>query len=970
MKSTQLANPVKNPLDNPKLRPAFELIKKLAFCRDAAATHISAADLKESLRFLIVTRKDAKNYFEKQFCGLPPKASQEELSNLLNIDNSSQGKLLFEAEAGRILRQALVCFDVFFSVPKQSARAELKMLYSTFYKATKDLAGQGDAARQASLQLALQLADHQRKVPATLMLHGPNGCGTQEMAISLSKALYKCGYQIKEINCAQFRSEGEAASWHGAKPYWSGSKEGLVTSFVHANPQSVVIFHNVDRTLPKVMESLLEPLTTGVMVDQYGLDDDEIGKTHSDQRKSRPPTTVDCSRSVFLFTASVGSSDWYSNPDLATHLLNENQANQAAIILDAMRDAKQTFQGEVTPVFDLSVLEIIGQNLTTLRPQQWQVLRKSAKKGLQHALRNFKKRFECEVLLENAQALADIHLLSHGVNQGLFATTSESFERGLLQPLSAWLIEHDSATTAEVIINAEASASLKQILENLGSDPLETLARRRQTLSWKFLINNQQSTGPRMTLRHLELHRTKSLGDFTGEVKIEAVVPELRFSDVVGHDEAKLFLLEMIGYLRQPEKVTSLGIGLPSGCLLVGPPGTGKTRLAQAFAGEAGLPILAITGPDLLNPMRLSELYRIARRNAPCLIFIDEVDALGKRGQHGAMHDAAINKLLTEIQGFSSTAPIMHILATNREEMLDDAVTRPGRIDRRFFVGALNRAGRGVMSERLLKIGQIDHSLNEKLIAQTYGMTGAEFEKVIRECGLRRMRSEKNQLTPGEVFEEIDTVKFGPRTDEFRRSEAVRQRVALHEIGHALCHHLLIPDLPLEIVTITPRDESEGFIKINLEMSIRQEETPKSVHNYIATLLAGRAAEMIQFGNEGRSGGATSDLKKATRAAYQAVAHAGLDDQMPAGSILGFSKFDEKIPDSVTTQTWERTQHWLQRAENEATRILRENWPLVEHLASKLLIHGTLDGIEFSEYVTAFRANLDLAIPISASQSL
>lgn len=969
MNSENLIGPSKNPLENPKLRPAFELIRKVVFSRDKAATHISKDDLKESLRFLNVTRKDARNFFESQFeNGLPPKASAGELTTLLALDNSRQQKLFFEPDAGRILRQALVRFDVFITVPEQNSLAELKMLYSTFYKATKGLAGQESAARQASLQLATQLADHNRKVPANLLLHGPNGCGTQEMAIALSKALFKCGYQVKEVNCAQYRSDGEAASWHGSKPYWQGSQEGLITSFIYANPKSVVIFHNLDRTLPKIMESLTDPLTTGIMVDQFGIQDSKITQDRYEQKKSRPPTTVDCSQAVFLFTVSEGSDDWYRNPDLTANLLSENQSTQETIIRDALREAKQTYQGDITPVFNLPVLEVIGQHLVLLRPQQWAVLRKAAKKGLQQALRDFKKRFECTVLLENVQAVADTHLLSHGANQSLASTSSESFDRGFLQPLSAWLIEHDAASSAEIILNTEALTSLKQILENLGSEPLETLSRRRQVLRWNSLLSRHQATGLKMTLSNLELHHTKSLGDFTGEVKIEAFVPDLRFSNVVGHEECKKFLSEVIGYLRQPEAVTALGIDLPKGAVLVGPPGTGKTRLAQAFAGEAGLPILATTGPDLLNPALLGELYRIARRNAPCLIFVDEADALRKRGQ-SLIHDAAINKLLTEIQGFSSTAPVFHMLATNRAEMLDEALTRPGRIDRRFHLGALNQAGREVMTERLLKICQIDKSLSKKLIAKSSGMTGAGFEQVIRECGLRQLRSE-NQLTAGEVFEEIDRVKFGPRRDESRRTEFARQRVALHEIGHALCHHLLIPDLPLEIVTIVPRDESEGFIKINHEQSISQEETPKYVHHHIAVLLAGRAAEMIKFGNEGRSGGATSDLKKATRAAHEAVAYAGLDDQFPVGSMLGYTEFDEKIPESVTSQIWERTQHWLQRAENEATQILRENWLLVEHLTEKLLIHGTLDGIEFSEYVNAFRADLDSAIPTSASQSL
>lgn len=940
-----------NPLADPVWAPVVDVIRKCVFRRDREATHITLEDFRESLRYVEI-RAEAIKFLSKELGELPQAANEAEIRSLLSIDNSRQQRLRFEDTPGALFKKALQRYEYFLSLAPLSSQGKLQHAYQTLLAAGNTIPGQELAAHDAAQWLAIAITGKSRALPVSLFLHGPHGAGCREMSSAIAQAMVGLGYAPLELDLSQYRNEGEEASIRGSKPYWSGSRAGDATGFIHQHSKAVIVVHNADRSLPRVLEAFMQPLTTGNWVDQFGLEDSEEGPPRGSSKRS--PTSVDCRQAIFIFNASEGSQ-WYQNPDYQKFL--ESQSGHE-LLLEAMRDATQEFRGESMPVFHGPLLDVLSKSFVRLTPVSWANLRAAAKDGLQQASRKIGRRFGCQISVKNARAIADLHLLRTAPSQGVSACNAKSFEEGVFADFASWRINNETDASAKLDIAPEAIEQLEKIIAALGGDPVATLKRKTQSVLYTVSIEKDEVNGVRFIVRDLTLQKTPQLKDFTGsEIHLEASVPDVRFSDVAGHTEAKDFFREMIEYLRRPALVSAIGVDLPKGVLLYGEPGTGKTKLAQAFAGEAGLPFIAVTGSDLLYPQRISELYRIARNVAPCVIFIDEVDVIGKRGQNGAAHDAAINTLLTSIQGFAQGQEIFHILATNRPNSLDEALLRPGRIDRKFYCGALDREGRANMLKRLAKVAKLAPKAIDHLLPLTYGMTGAYIEQIVREVGLRRLRQDGQALSVDEVIDEINTQKWGKKRRGLNFDATTRRRIAVHEIGHALLLSIQQPELPIEVVTITPRsNNAAGFVSVNAENFELAEETPSAVRTFLACRLAGRVAEMIAFGQEGRSSGATSDLSIATRAAYRAVAYSGLDEEMPIGSILGFREFGEPPPAPLVHKAWERVQIWLQEAEREALRVLQEHWPLVEHLTDQLLEKEHLSGDEFAELIAGFHA--------------
>lgn len=438
---------------------------------------------------------------------------------------------------------------------------------------------------------------------------------------------------------------------------------------------------------------------------------------------------------------------------------------------------------------------------------------------------------------------------------------------------------------------------------------------------------------------------------------------KVRFKDVAGADEEKQELVEVVDFLKDPRKFTAVGARIPKGVLLVGPPGTGKTLLAKAVAGEAGTPFFSISGSDFVEMFvgvgasRVRDLFENAKKNAPCIIFIDEIDAVGRqRGAGmGGGHDEreqTLNQLLVEMDGFDANEGIIMIAATNRPDILDPALLRPGRFDRQITVDRPDVKGR----EAILKVHSRNKPLNKsvelKTIAmRTPGFTGADLENLLNEAALVAARHDKVDVGMLEVDEAIDRVIAGPAKKSRVISEKERQIVAHHESGHTVIGMVLDDADTVHKVTIIPRGQAGGYA-VMLPKEDRYIVTKTELFDKVTGLLGGRVAEEIIFGKGHVSTGASNDFQRATDMVNKMVTEYGMSDKIGPLQFTGGGgdpflgrdfHNDPNYSEAIAREIDQEMQHFINYCYDRAKRILTENKDELKLIAETLLEVETLD---------------------------
>ncbi len=436
------------------------------------------------------------------------------------------------------------------------------------------------------------------------------------------------------------------------------------------------------------------------------------------------------------------------------------------------------------------------------------------------------------------------------------------------------------------------------------------------------------------------------------------------FKDVAGADEAKQELEEVIEFLKEPGKFQKLGGKIPRGVLLLGPPGTGKTLLARAVAGEAGVPFFSISGADFVEMFvgvgasRVRDLFEQGKKNAPCIIFIDEIDAVGRhRGAGlGGGHDEreqTLNALLVEMDGFEQNSSVIIIAATNRPDVLDPALLRPGRFDRQVVVDRPDVNGReGILKVHTKKI-PLSKDVDLKVLAKgTPGLAGAELANLVNEAALLAARKNKKEVSMEDFEEAKDKVMMGIERKSMIISEDEKKTTAYHEIGHVLVAKMIPESDPVHKVTIIPRGRALGVTHY-LPMDEKHTYSKEYIESKIATLLGGRAAEMIIFNR--LTTGAGNDIERATELARKMVCEWGMSDEL---GPLAYGKNEEEIflgreitkKQNYSELTAEKIDHEVKRivvnGMETAERILRENIDILHRLAKELLEREILDSNE------------------------
>ena len=458
-----------------------------------------------------------------------------------------------------------------------------------------------------------------------------------------------------------------------------------------------------------------------------------------------------------------------------------------------------------------------------------------------------------------------------------------------------------------------------------------------------------------------------SLAFGMGKSNAKVYVPStagIRFSDVAGEDEAKENLQEIVDYLHNPQKYKEIGASMPKGVLLVGPPGTGKTMLAKAVAGESNVPFFSISGSEFvemfvgMGASKVRDLFKQAKEKAPCIVFIDEIDAVGKKrdGQIGGNdeREQTLNQLLTEMDGFEGDTGVVILAATNRPESLDPALTRPGRFDRRVPVELPDLKGREeILKVHARKVKVADNVDYHTIARMAAGASGAELANIVNEAALRAVRCKRSYVTQEDLEESIEVVIAGYQKKNAILSDQEKKTVAYHEIGHALVAALQSHSAPVQKITIIPRTSGALGYTMQVEQADKYILTREELEDKIATLTGGRAAEEVVFNQV--STGASNDIEQATKLARSMITRYGMSDDFDMVAMETVNNAylggDSSLACSAETQNEidRLVVEEVKKQHEKAKKILRENRSVLDALAKYLYEKETITGDEFMD---------------------
>ena len=558
------------------------------------------------------------------------------------------------------------------------------------------------------------------------------------------------------------------------------------------------------------------------------------------------------------------------------------------------------------------------------------------------------------------------------VDYGTFMTMTENKEIGLVEVQENQILFTNKDNTIIYKTGVMNDPTLVERLKNSGAQFSQQIVEEMSPLAsfliyWILPLVVFFGLGQLMNRRLMNKAGGNSMMFGLGKSNAKIYVKSsegIHFNDVAGEDEAKDNLKEIVDYLHNPAKYKEIGASMPKGVLLVGPPGTGKTMLAKAVAGEADVPFFSMSGSEFvemfvgMGASKVRDLFRQAKEKAPCIVFIDEIDAIGKKrdGQIGGNdeREQTLNQLLTEMDGFDGNSGVIILAATNRPESLDPALTRPGRFDRRVPVELPDLQGR----EEILKVHakkiKVDSDVDFHRIARmASGASGAELANIVNEAALRAVRDNRSSASQSDLEESIEVVIAGYQKKNAILSDQEKKTVAYHEIGHALVAAKQTQSAPVQKITIIPRTSGALGYTMQVEEGNKYLMTKEEIENKIATFTGGRAAEEVVFGTI--STGASNDIEQATKLARAMITRYGMskDFDMVAMETVSnqYLGGDTSLACSMETQTEIDRQvvALVKQQHAKAVEILKANREKLDELASYLYEKETITGEEFME---------------------
>lgn len=818
------------------------------------------------------------------------------------------------------------------------------------------LFGQTRAIDTVSDSIKNNILENETSTKATYLFLGPPATGKTYLAKLIGENLDN--YVVESFDMTQYVTEKDDFLLFGLGRGYGDARPGKLTSFVKkyekTDTKTIIVLDNFEKAHYNIQINFLEILSTGFKKDACGWCkdsfDDELtpwGEGGQDKNKcgdDEIDDLVDFRKTIVIFTSNLGK-ELYSDSKFRD-LLNDNYIQAESMILDALRREKRDNNDELAISPGL-VSNLSRANIVLFDKLNFQAYAKIAensfveykdafeqKYGIKfHISNNFKNFLKVQLL--NFAPELDARRIKNKIGVIFFDRVTDhimELDEGI-----------DYCKELKVSISKEVNEFIKeQINSDIENNRLvKELFRKNLTLDIddKFTSKDGVIT---YKIINCEFKQVKRIKDFS-EDGLVFDVPQISFSDIAGHKKAKTRLSEVINFLKDPKLLEKFDVKAPKGMLLYGPPGTGKTMLAKAFANEAQLPFIATTGTDLLDADKTKAIFEKAKEYAPSIVFIDEIDALGKRGQ-GNSREIPINKLLSEMDGFSSNPDenVFVIAATNFKENIDSAIIRPGRIELHIEIDDLDKEARKYFIDQIIETKPISGKFDiSKLLMYTTGMTGAQLELIGKESSLYCLRHGLEAITQEILIEQINTIKYGEKLSHLSLEQMIEE-TAIHEAGHAIISKILMPHIKIEQITVTPRGKALGFVSYNYE-DAQNNMTVKDFKDRICVSMAGRVSQIKKYGStDGVDTGAANDLHQATKDAYAAIAYYGMDEEVGYINVNGIINQQQRQTGISDTKHYHEEidkaiKRWMEEAKNSTSKLVDEHWKKIEKLTSLLL---------------------------------
>ncbi|GBC60843.1 hypothetical protein DENIS_1802 [Desulfonema ishimotonii] len=726
---------------------------------------------------------------------------------------------------------------------------------------------------------------------------------------------------FRQFDMGQYTTPEDAARLLGQVTP-DGVQEGEISIFLKKNPRAVMLFNEIEKAENPLQLAILE-LLTGTS-DENGPDRSQV---------------------IVIFSTTLGSTMYQNREFMRT--FGQNRMRAQTRIMEAVSKEQKVAFDLLQSAIDPKLLSVLSRNYIVLFNRlSLDAMVRISTESLAQFSDHFIRTAKIDLKYANLRALATLLTLSFApqinikqVRQKLPDMVLEKITRHVRESLNV-------PRQALFDVSEQAQAFLSEFCRE-PSDLLHRLLIRNETveLTWEDVIGDGDVV---FRIEKAELHRFPQ-----SRTVLPDDLPPLRFSDtgfedIAGNASVKKTLREIITVLRSPDQVKQFTIDMPKGMLLYGAEGVGKTLMGRAFARESELPYLYVSGGELFDPDYIRQVYSKANAFAPCIVFLDEIDVKGL--VDGVLTPIPADHLVSELEAISSGAEdfVFTIATAQDRNAIDPGLTASGRIDIFVEIPEFDREARRFFIEKILEKphdGKIDV---DKVVRYISGMSGYDLERIGRDSALYAIRNHLDCITEEILIEQINNIKYGHKLDkkQIRNIEEDLKKTACHEAAHAVLSYLLMPHVKIEQVTIAPRYETMGFVSYSAE-DFAGNITRGEIVNNICVMLAGRTAQIREFGPEGVDSGAANDLEQATYLAYAAIAALGMDDE------IGYVHVDtlcENVSKTLFRSALEaRLSRWLADATARTGMLVEKHWKKIEYLAEILVSREIVDGAELDQ---------------------